>query len=200
MFPFFCFQPEIFFWTNLVKKNQQNCYIKPNFGTWLSRTWRIQLWCSIVMMTGINLFGGKFGTKIQIIEVKINWSWNLAPRLTNICRIWWLYSFLVSFLERKYPFWVYLVENSKFQVTMKFLHRLFLMHKIRWWRSLFDFGPFLASFVQKVHLAFQYYLINLEAVYSQRPKASGFVSNWKIWKLWRCLNLKRLQTYLVIKK
>ena len=34
--------------------------------------------------------------------------------------------------------------------------------------------PFLANFVQNIHLAFWCYLVNLPAVYSKRLKASGF--------------------------
>ena len=36
------------------------------------------------------------------------------------------------------------------------------------------FLRFFASFVQKLYLAFWYYLINLAAVYSQRLEANGF--------------------------
>ena len=69
---------------------------------------------------------------------------------------------------------VNLVQKFKrFSSLWNLIPRLFRIYQIRVWWSLFCFGPFF--FVQKIHLAFWYYLINLAAVYSQRLQASSFL-------------------------
>ena len=122
----------------------------------------IQWWCSLFLLLNRNtIFMANLFRKLKIVC----WSWNLELRLTRICKSRYWFSFY-SFLNWKYPFWVILVEKFKIvSLSWNLVPELFRIYKIRWWCSFFCFRPFFANFVQKIHLAFWCYLINLPAVY-----------------------------------
>ena len=77
-----------------------------------------------------------------------------------------------SFLNRKYPFWINLVQ--KFKIVSLNRNLNFEYVKVNDDVHLFCFRPFFASFVEKILLAFWRYLINLPAVYSRRREANDF--------------------------
>ena len=81
--------------------------------------------------------------------------------------------FAFAVFNWKYRFWANLIQKIKIvSLTLNLVPRLIRICRIQWWCSLFPFS--IASFVQKVHLAFSCYLINLPAIYSRRLEATGF--------------------------
>ena len=106
-------------------------------------------------------------------------SWNLEPRLIQICRIRWRFSFFFSFLRLEIGNWVQNVVQ-KFKIvslTWNLVPRLFQICKV-WWSKVCDvhlcFRLFLVNVAQKSHFAFWCYLINLLTVYSQKLETSDF--------------------------
>ena len=86
----------------------------------------------------------KFVSKIKIVS----WSWNLEPRLIQICRKnskirWYWYFSFFFFIDRKYPSCVNLVQKFKrVSVRRNLVPRLIWICKILWC-SLFYFRTFL---------------------------------------------------------
>ena len=103
--------------------------------------------------------------KIKIVS----WSWNLLSRLIGVYHS--MVIFIVFLLDQKYSFWMNLVQ--KFIIfslnLIPSLIRICTMVMVTF--SVLDL--FFGSFVQKHHLAFWCYLINLPAVYSQKLEVSG---------------------------
>ena len=79
--------------------------------------------------------------------------------------------FTFSFLDRKYHFLINLVHKFEIvSLSWNSVPRLCCICKIRWWYSILPFKT-----IQKIHLAFWCYLINLPAVYSQTLKPVAFL-------------------------
>ena len=135
-----CFKLGIPFLGKFGPKNQI-CQFKLKLDTWriqLTQIWRVKWWCSLFLFLNekflmftffCTLLCGKFVSKIKIVCL----SWNLKPRLTRICRIWWWFSFFILF-------WVNLVQKFRIiSLSWNLVPKQFLICKIQWWCSFFLF-------------------------------------------------------------
>ena len=125
---FFRFRPEIPF-LGKFGPNYQNCQLKLKLGaqtnssmqnsmvmfTFSSFDWKYHFWANLVQ-------------KIKIVSL----SWNLGPRLIQICRIQWCYSFFfVS--DRNSPFWVNLVQKIRIvSLSWNLVPSLIRICRIQW--------------------------------------------------------------------
>ena len=144
------------FLVNLVQKIK-TVSLSQNLVPTLIRICIIQLWWLSFLFSNRNiLFKGKFVWKIKVLF----WSWNLESMPIQIYKIrWWFSFFFFTFLDWKYPLWVNLIQKFKIiSLTWNLVPRLFQICKVRCW----CFRPtFFSGVVQKIHLAFWCYLINL---------------------------------------
>ena len=109
--------------------------------------WRIQWWCSFFhfWFGSILVLENCFEKSKLFVEAEI---WN------SMVELGWWFSFF-SFLDRKYPSWVNLVQKFKISsLSWNLIPRLFRIYKFAGDVRLFSFRPFLASFVEKIHLEF----------------------------------------------
>ena len=111
--------------------------------------------------------------------------------------------FTLSFLDRKYPFWMNLVRKKKQNCHLKLKSCALTNLNIRNSTAMFIFSvlDIFASFVRKIHLAFSCYLIHLPAVYSYRLEASGFNEirfTFYVWNNTFCTWLKVVVNKLLI--
>ena len=108
------------------------------------------------------------------------WSWNLESRLIHTCKIRWWFSFFCFFLIGN-TFSGLIWSKSEIWLLgyFKFVKLSIDVH-------FFYLRPFLVSVVQKSHLIFWCYPINLPAVSSQRIEASdsSFYIYFNIFIIW----------------
>ena len=88
----------------------------------------------LLFLTGRTLFLGKFNPKKTIFC----WSWDLEPRIIQICRIWW---------------WILINLFQKFKVLIlswNLVPELLGICKVWWWCSFFCFELLSASFIREI--------------------------------------------------
>ena len=131
---YFVLDYKFFFWANLAQKMKITS-LYWNLVFRLTRIWRIQWWCSFFVYFWLEVF---FRENMFQEFKNICWSWNFETETNS--NIWKLMAVFFSFLDRKYPFLVNLVQKFKFvALTWNLVLRLLRICKILWWCSLFVF-------------------------------------------------------------
>ena len=132
-FIFLCSTGSILFWANLVSRSEI-CW-KWNLVARLIRICRIQWWCSLFLFsTGNTLFGKIWTKKWKILfKIKFGTVTNLEIQNSKVV-------FPFSFLDRKYPSWLNLIQKIKIgTLDWNVVLGLIRICRIQWLCSLFLF-------------------------------------------------------------
>ena len=117
-----------------------------NLVTRIIRICKSPWWCSLFLFISEIAFWVKFGPKNQNYQFKLKLGTKINSNMQNSVVI-----FIFPFLDRKYPFWVNLVQKSKIvSLNLNLIPTLLQVCKIRSWCLLILFHTFFRRIFRKI--------------------------------------------------